>query len=50
MIQRDHWVEDADWPVVDWQYDVANGDTRLGYADWVEYNTEYGVSEGRPVP
>jgi len=22
----------------DWQYEVANGDTRLGYDDWLEHN------------
>lgn len=27
--------EHADWPREDWQYEVANGDTVLGYADWV---------------
>lgn len=28
-------------PVADWQYEVANGDTRLGYADWVAHQQEY---------
>jgi len=28
------------WPVSDWQYDVANGDTKLGYVDWVMHNKE----------
>jgi hypothetical protein len=31
----DYWAEDADYPVSDWQYLVANGDTRAGYWDWV---------------
>lgn len=26
------------FPREDWQYDVANGDTKLGYAEWVEHN------------
>ena len=30
------WDEDPDYPVADWKYEVANDDTRLGYADWVE--------------
>lgn len=37
----DYWGgENADWPVVDWKYDVANGDTRLGYWEWVEANKD----------
>jgi hypothetical protein len=24
-----------DYPLEDWQYEVANGDTQLGYTDWV---------------
>lgn len=32
--------EDPDWSLADWRYEVANGDTRLGYADWVEQNKE----------
>lgn len=31
-----HWDEDTGYPVKDWQYEVANDDTRLGYAAWVE--------------
>lgn len=29
------WGEVADYPVEDWQYEVANGDTRVGYWTWV---------------
>lgn len=36
----DVWAEDDAWPVADWKYDVGNGDTRLGYWDWVEHNRE----------
>jgi len=32
--------EDAGHPVVDWQYEVNNGDTKLGYAEWVEHKKE----------
>lgn len=28
-------VEDEEYPIADWQSEVADGDTRLGYADWV---------------
>lgn len=35
-----HWGAHADYPVEDWQYEVANGDTRLGYWDWVTNKTE----------
>lgn len=32
----DHaWVEDPDYPMADWQMEVALGDTRRGYEDWV---------------
>jgi len=30
------WGSHPTWPVADWQYDVANCDTRHGYWDWVE--------------
>lgn len=30
-----HWGKHPDHPVEDWQYEVANGDTRLGYWEWV---------------
>jgi hypothetical protein len=32
--------ENPDWPVKDWQHDVANSDTRLGYEEWVDHNIE----------
>jgi len=28
------------YPMEDWQYEVANGDTKLGYAEWVAHNIE----------
>lgn len=31
----DPWAEHSDVPVSDWQAEVANGDTRLGYLDFV---------------
>jgi hypothetical protein len=32
--------EDDEFPISDWRYDVANGDTKLGYIDWVLHNIE----------
>ncbi len=31
----DMWKEDPEFPRKDWQYEVANDDTLLGYWDWV---------------
>lgn len=31
-----YWDEYETYPVADWQYEVANGDTRSGYWDWVK--------------
>ena len=29
------WEDDPAYPSADWLYEVTNGDTRLGYLDWV---------------
>ena len=29
-----YWDDHDDYPVSDWQYEVANGDTRQGYHEW----------------
>ncbi len=34
------WSEHPDYPAADWQYEVANGDTRLGYWDWVSHKKD----------
>lgn len=34
------WGEHPDWPVSDWQSEVASDDTRLGYWEWVEARLE----------
>jgi len=34
----DYWGEHPDYLVEDWQYLIANGDTREGYWDWVLSN------------
>lgn len=31
-----YWDEHPDNPVKDWQYEIANGDTRCGYWEWVK--------------
>lgn len=36
----DFWSSDPDFPVSDWQYEVANGDTRIGYWEWVKIKKE----------
>jgi hypothetical protein len=28
------------YTVSDWQYEVANGDTKLGYDEWLEHRIE----------
>lgn len=35
-----HWGEHPTWPVDDWTTEVTNGDTRLGYWQWVAAHTE----------
>ena len=35
-----HWDEDEKYPVKDWQYEVANDYTRIGYLEWVEHTKE----------
>jgi hypothetical protein len=30
-----YWEDDPEFPVEDWKFEVANGDTRLGYCEWV---------------
>jgi predicted ATPase len=40
-----HWDNDPLHPVSDWQYEVANGGTRLGYREWVQQQTEIAREE-----
>lgn len=35
-----HWDEVPGFPSEDWQYEVANGDTRLGYREWCSQQQE----------
>ena len=46
---------DDRFPEEDWRYEVANGDTHLGYADWAFNRTESEdvaaeIYEGGPTP
>jgi hypothetical protein len=34
------WGEHPGFPVEDWRNDVANGDTRMGYWEWVAAQLE----------
>lgn len=38
--ESEDYLENPHYPLKDWQYEVANGDTRLGYSDWVEAKLE----------
>jgi hypothetical protein len=35
-----HWGEHPDYPARDWKHEVVDGNTRLGYWDWVEAQIE----------
>ncbi|MGX1201105.1 hypothetical protein [Marinobacter sp. MBR-105] len=39
------WGSDPQFPVADWQQEVANDDTRLGYWDWVQVQREQADDE-----
>lgn len=43
-----HWGEHPDHPVADWQHQVANSDTRLGYWQWVENRIENRIGTDLP--
>ena len=36
----DAWVDDEEYPSMDWRYEVANEDTRRGYWEWVAAKRE----------
>lgn len=38
------------FPYCDWRYDVANGDTRLGFDEWLEHQLEGAGFVLAPVP
>jgi hypothetical protein len=37
---RSAWVNDPEYPISDWQKEVENDDTRLGYLNWVDNRRE----------
>ena len=45
--RANYWADHQDYPVSDWQYEVANGDTRLGYWDWVISHVEQAAQDGQ---
>jgi hypothetical protein len=34
-VPESRWSDHPDYPPEDWTYEVGNGDTRLGYVEWV---------------
>ena len=39
------WGWHPDYPRNDWAYEMANGDTRLGYWDWVCHRIEMNADD-----
>ena len=37
---KSHWDENEDYPVEDWQAEVNNNETRLGYHAWVAHEQD----------
>jgi hypothetical protein len=35
-VRISHWEDDPRFPAEDWKNEVVNGDTRLGYREWIE--------------
>jgi hypothetical protein len=42
--------ENSKYPKSDWQYEVKNGDTSLGYQEWVEHCIERDQDQDDPEP
>ena len=40
-----HWDVHPNYPLEEWQYEVANDDTRLGYWEWVKAGL---INDGNP--
>lgn len=45
---RGHWEDHPQYPHDDWTYEVANGDTRLSYSEWVEACIERDAGDDEP--
>lgn len=41
----DVWGEDPEYPRKDWQYEVGNGDTNLGYWEWAAHEKEIAAED-----
>lgn len=41
------WGQHPNYPLEDWTYEVGNGDTRLGYWEWVDVKLQ-AAEEGSP--
>ena len=44
------WGEHPDFPVADWQLQVANDETRAGYWEWVASELELRAIENAEFP
>lgn len=47
--QEDVWASAEDFPRSDWQHEVANGDTHIGYWEWVEHMREAAKDADKPL-
>lgn len=47
--QFECWGEHPRYPLRDWQYAVANGDTRCGYSEWVAGQLQDVACEALPA-
>jgi len=45
-----HWDEHTIYPVADWQHEVAEDSTRLGYREWVEHQIELNEDDTTDYP
>lgn len=44
-LQEDVWDSDEQFTREDWQHEVANGDSHIGYWEWVEHMREFDEEE-----
>lgn len=40
-------IENPTFPLEDWKYECANGDTRLGYSEWLHHKIESAADDKR---
>ncbi len=43
--EKYYWMDHPGFPSTDWIYEVNNGDTRLGYWEWVNRKLEQNAME-----